>query len=244
MVTDADSIESALDLSKNSNQSWSYDSSAKAWTLSIVCAVVNPEISDGVWGCFAYSAITSLAEADMDMAFEYYLDLDYDFSTSFQKQMAKYLSEEYMNYINKKALTVSESAVGFDLNNDGDTDDKAALKIEYDAKKYASSNGYGGTYLTLYFDEFVQNLQWYIDNLGYADGWTWFSSDGSALSDKKVAAMTVQDKAEAFLEGRYAKSQTNSSMGGGAAPSGAPSGADNSGMGLRWELRPPEKRSH
>ena len=29
------------------------------------------EISDGVWGCVAYSAITSLQEADMAMAFEY-----------------------------------------------------------------------------------------------------------------------------------------------------------------------------
>ena len=35
------------------------------------------EISDGVWGCVAYSAITSLQEADMAMAFEYYLDTDY-----------------------------------------------------------------------------------------------------------------------------------------------------------------------
>ncbi|MBR0412921.1 MAG: hypothetical protein IJI47_05085, partial [Eubacterium sp.] len=35
------------------------------------------DLSDGVWGCVAYSAITSLAEADMTMAFEYYLDKDY-----------------------------------------------------------------------------------------------------------------------------------------------------------------------
>lgn len=38
------------------------------------------EISDGVWGCVAYSAITSLQEADMAMAFEYYLDTDYELS--------------------------------------------------------------------------------------------------------------------------------------------------------------------
>ena len=36
------------------------------------------ELSDGMWGCMAYSAITSLQEADMAMAFEYYLDSDYD----------------------------------------------------------------------------------------------------------------------------------------------------------------------
>ncbi|MBQ3322237.1 MAG: hypothetical protein IJH05_05270, partial [Firmicutes bacterium] len=52
------------------------------------------ELSDGMWGCMAYSAITSLQEADMAMAFEYYLDTDYDFNTSFQKQMAEYLSAE------------------------------------------------------------------------------------------------------------------------------------------------------
>lgn len=34
------------------------------------------EISDGAWGCIAYSAITSLAEGDMALAFEYYLDTD------------------------------------------------------------------------------------------------------------------------------------------------------------------------
>ena len=54
------------------------------------------EISDGVWGCVAYSAITSLQEADMAMAFEYYLDTDYEFNTDFQKKLAEYLSQEYM----------------------------------------------------------------------------------------------------------------------------------------------------
>ena len=42
------------------------------------------EISDGAWGCIGYSAITSLAESDMTLAFEYYLDAGYDFSTEFQ----------------------------------------------------------------------------------------------------------------------------------------------------------------
>ena len=54
------------------------------------------EISDGQWGCVAYSAITSLQEADMAMAFEYYLDKDYEFNTDFQKKLAEYLSQEYM----------------------------------------------------------------------------------------------------------------------------------------------------
>ncbi len=169
------------------------------------------EISDGVWGCIAYSAITSLQEADMAMAFEYYLDKDYDFNTDFQKQMAKYLSQEYMEYINSKKLEVEESKVGFDLNGDGDKNDKVALTIEYDKKKYADTNGYGGTYLTLYLKQFQQNLKWYLENLEYADGWTWFDSNGKALSDKSVAKMTTEDKAKAFIEGRYAKSETKKS---------------------------------
>ncbi len=171
------------------------------------------EISDGVWGCVAYSAITSLAEADMAMAFEYTLDADYDFNTEFQKQLAAYLSEEYMNYINEQNLTVEESAVGFDLNEDGDTDDTVALTIEYDEEAYADTNGYGGTYLTLYLDEFIENLQWYVDNLDYAEDWTWFNEDGSAMTDEEVAAMTTQEKAQAFIEGRYAKGSDTNSLG-------------------------------
>ena len=46
-------------------------------TYSETIGTEDTEISDGVWGCVAYSAITSLQEADMAMAFEYYLDTDY-----------------------------------------------------------------------------------------------------------------------------------------------------------------------
>ena len=46
-------------------------------TYSETIRTEDTEISDGVWGCVAYSAITSLQEADMAMAFEYYLDTDY-----------------------------------------------------------------------------------------------------------------------------------------------------------------------
>ena len=67
------------------------------------------EISDGAWGCIAYSPITSLAEADMALAFEYYLDTDYEFSTDFQAQLSEYLSQAYMEYINGQNLSVNES---------------------------------------------------------------------------------------------------------------------------------------
>ena len=163
------------------------------------------ELSDGAWGCIAYSAITSLYEADMTLAFEYYLDTEYSFKTSFQKQLAAYLSESYMEYINEKNLSVKESDVGFDLDGDGAVNSTIALTIEYDPETHADTNGYYGTYLDLYLAEFTENLQWYLDNLDYAGDWTWFGEDGNALSDDAVAAMTSADKAQAFIEGRYTK---------------------------------------
>ena len=185
------------------------------------------ELSDGLWGCMAYSAITSLAEADMTLAFEYYLDSTYSFNTDFQKQLAEYLAAEYMEYINSKGLTVNEADVGFDLNGDGALTSTVALTIEYDADGHADTNGYYGSYLDLYLAEFEQSLQAYIDRLAYAEDWTWFDSDGSALSDVEVAAMTDADRAAAFLNGWYAKGSTGSgsSMG---AMSGGP-GGDNAG---------------
>lgn len=181
------------------------------------------EISDGAWGCVAYSAITPLYEADMALAFEYYLNTEYSFKTPFQAQLAEYLSESYMEYINVQSLSVAESAVGFDLNNDGDMDDAIALTIEYEPETHADTNGYYGTYLDLYMAEFTQNLQWYLDNLDYADGWTWFDGNGKALSNDAVMAMTSEDKAQAFLEGRYAKRNSGGMMDGGM-PGGNMSG--------------------
>ena len=172
------------------------------------------ELSDGLWGCMAYSAITSLAEADMTLAFEYYLNPDYSFNTDFQKQLAEYLAAEYMEYVNAQNLSVDEAKVGFDLNGDGDTSDTVALTIEYDESGHANTNGYYGTYLDLYLAEFEQSLQAYIDRLAYAEDWTWFNSDGTALSDSEVAAMTDADRAEAFINGWYVKGSTDSSSGG------------------------------
>nr|MCR4655871.1 hypothetical protein [Lachnospiraceae bacterium] len=190
-------------------------------------------LSDGMWGCMAYSAITSLAEADMALAFEYFLDLTYSFNTDFQKQMAEYLAAEYMEYINGKNLSVSESAVGFDLNGDGDTEDTVALTIEYNADSHSDTNGYYGTYVNLYLAEFEQSLNDYLARLDYTEDWTWFNADGTALSDSEVTAMTSADRALAFIEGRYAKGSTGSgnSMGGmegGLGGSGGP-GGDSAG---------------
>ncbi len=188
------------------------------------------ELSDGMWGCMAYSAITSLAEADMAMAFEYYLDPDYSFNTDFQKQMAKYLADEYMEYINAKKLSADESVVGLDINSDGDSDDTVELTIEYAESGHEDTNGYYGTYLDLYLAEFEESLNDYLARLDYAEDWTWFNKDGSALSDSEVAAMTGEDRARAFLEGRYAasSSQGGMGMGGPGGGMGGP-GGDNAG---------------
>ena len=84
-------------------------------------------------------------------------------------------------------------------------------------------------YLDLYLAEFTQNLQWYVDSLDYAEGWTWFDADGNALSDEAVASMTSADKAQAFIEGRYTKGSTGGMMGG--APGGDMAGGGMMGGG-------------
>lgn len=195
---------------------------------------VDHSISDGAWGTIAYSPITPLAEADMAMAFESYMDTTYDYATPFQAQLAQYLSAAYMEYINAQHLSVQEADVGFDLNEDGDMDDEVALTIECDREQFPETNGYYGTYLNLYLAEFRENLQWTLDNLAYAEDWTWFGADGAALSDEAVAGMTASDKAAAFIEGRYAKGagEKRGGMGGrGGMDGNRPDGAMPGGMG-------------
>ena len=69
----------------------------------------------------------------MAMAFEYYLDTDYELIRISEK-LAECLSKEYMEYINDQNLSVSESAVDIDINGDGDKDDVVDLTIEYDVE--------------------------------------------------------------------------------------------------------------
>ena len=210
-----------------------YKNGDGSYSTTVTIDGADYEISDGAWGCVAYSAITSLYEADMAMAFEYYLDAGYSFNTPFQKQLAAYLAERYMAYINARNYSVAERDVGFDLNGDGKLDSTVALTIEYDPDAHADTNGYYGSYLDLYLAEFTENLQWYLDNLDYADGWTWFDPDGKALSDADVAAMTSVDKAQAFLEGRYTKSGSSGMRGGmmgGGPGGGGPGGGGPGGM--------------
>ncbi|MDO4865988.1 MAG: hypothetical protein Q4C10_05485 [Clostridia bacterium] len=183
------------------------------------------ELSDGAWGCVGYSPITSLYEADMAMAFEYTLDADYSFNTDFQKALAACLSREYMDYVNAQGWTANESDFEVDLDGDGEWNTGVVpLTIEYDE----ATDTYSGSYVDLYLANFIANLQDYVDNLAYAEGWTWFDEDGNALSDEDFAAMTAADKAQAFIEGRYDKG--SSGRGGhGMGPSGMNGMADFGG---------------
>ncbi|MBQ7994375.1 MAG: hypothetical protein IJ252_15260 [Solobacterium sp.] len=202
-----------------------YKNSDGSYSTTVTVDGAEVALSDGMWGCMPYSAITSLAEADMALAFEYFLDTAYSFNTDFQKQTAEYLAAEYMEYINGKNLSVQESKVGFDLNDDGDMEDTAALTIEYDASGHSDTNGYYGSYVDLYLAEMEQSLSDYIARLAYAEDWTWFDAEGNALSDSEVAAMTDEDRAEAFINGTYAKGSTGNTSGG---MSGGP-GGDSAG---------------
>ncbi|MDR3296450.1 MAG: hypothetical protein LBT26_11600 [Clostridiales Family XIII bacterium] len=80
-----------------------YKDSAGVYSTA-VDALGGIEISDGMWGSIAYSTISSLYEADAAQAFEYYMDTTFSFKTVFQAQLAEYLSEAYMNYINGRNL--------------------------------------------------------------------------------------------------------------------------------------------
>lgn len=202
-----------------------YKNADGSYTAAVTIDGEQIALSDGAWGSVAYSTISSLYEADMAQAFEYYMDTTYEFNTPFQAQLAEYLSQSYMEYINSQGWSVEEGQVGFDLNADGDMDDTLDLTIEYDPDTHPETNGYYGTYLNLYLCEFTENLQWYLDNLSYSEGWTWFDETGAAMTDDAVAAMTAEDKAECFLEGRYAKGSTGV-FGGpmGSLPDGDPPG--------------------
>ena len=171
------------------------------------------ELSDGAWGCVGYSPITSLYEADMAMAFEYSLDPDYSFSTEFQKALASCLSQEYMEYVNSQDWTFMG----------------VPLTIEYDAE----SGSYTGSYVDMYRSWFINQLNEYLSQLDYADGWTWFDADGNALSDAEFQTMTLEDKMQAFIEGRYDKGSSGrggrGGMMGGMLPSGMNGRADFGG---------------
>ena len=219
-----------------------YQNSDGSYTSAVTVDGQTVALSDGAWGSVAYSTISSLYEADMAQAFEYYIDTTYTFSSDFQAQLAEYLAAEYMTYINGQNLSVEEGAIGHDVNGDGDKDDNVALTIEYDPDAHPETNGYYGTYLDLYLCEFIENLQWYAENVDQGEDWTWFDENGVAYTDEALNAMTDADFATAFVEGRYVEGSTGSSGGmggpGGPGDGGPPDGGpmDGGPMGTPPDL--------
>lgn len=215
-----------------------YKISEDGYVTSVIIDGEEIGLSDGVWGTIAYSPITSLAEADMAQAFEYTLDPEHEFNTEFQKKLAAVLSDSYMEFINLRQLTVNEEKLGFDLDGNGNSTDTVPLTIEYDEE-----NGYSGTYLDLYLAVAKKSLCSYLNRLDYAKDWTWFVQSGGAMSDEAVAAMTLEDKAEAFIHGWYAKGTSEGRGmgrgGDGMGPGGDGAGPVEDGNGL-GDMMPPE----
>ena len=237
-VTTGGSFAAMLAATSNNREFYDYEIESGAvgvyrrkdggYSTSVFVEGVNRELSDGVWGTVAYSPAASLAEADLAQAFEYYLNPDYEFGSEFQEALAKNLAEAYADYINRQKFKVSEETLGRDLNGDGLLKDTFRLTVDFDEVAYAKTRGYGGSYLDFYLSEFVENLQWTLDNLSYAQGWTWFDANGGRLVDWSVRNMSPADKAKAFLEGRYARGDSANAKskkdGGGSAE--APTYAD------------------
>lgn len=97
--------------------------------------------------------------------------------------------------------------------------------------------------MDFYLSEFRQSLNDYLARLCYAEDWTWFGEDGSALSDEAVAAMTDEDLAEAFLKGRYAKGSSGNGgrQGGpGGDEAGTPPDGNAEGSGNEEEVGTPD----
>ncbi len=199
-----------------------YRNSDGTYSTTVTIDGEQVSLSDGAWGSVAYSTISPLYEADMAQALEYYMDPTYEFNTEFQKTLAGYLAEAYMDYINGQGLTADEAQMGFDLNGDGDAEDLVPLSIEYDPEVYPQTNGYHGSYIDLYLCQFRNSFRGYLSKLEYSDGWTWFDENGIPLTDEAVEAMTEQDRAEAFIQGRYTKSAFGGMGHGG--PGGMPMG--------------------
>ena len=191
------------------------------YSTSVSIEGVNHDLSDGVWGTIAYSPVASLAEADLAQAFEYWLDADFTFESDFQEALAGNLAEAYADYVNRQRFKVSEELLGKDLDGDGLLESVVPLSIDFDEVAYAKTRGYGGSYLDLYLAEFVENLQWTLDNLSYAQDWTWFDAKGARIPDWTARNMSLQDKARAFLEGRYARGTSEKAKNGDGQPGAA-----------------------
>ena len=137
------------------------------------------EISDAIWGCCPYSAITNLEEANMAYEFEGGLatgDSVLARYSEFRQILSQGECEEYMDYINAIGLT-------YDLDGDGE---RETLTIEYDAE----NDVWSGTYLEAMELIAEEQLRWYVNNIP-EDEYDW------------VYSFEGETNGEAYLLGDY-----------------------------------------
>ena len=160
------------------------------------------EISDAIWGCCPYSAITNLQEADIAYEFEGGLarnDSIISRYSEFRQILSNGEALEYMEYINGRALT-------YDIDGDGEREE---LTIEYDEE----TDSWSGTYIELMEQIAEEQLEWYVNNIP-EDEYEWaYSYEG-------------ESNGEAYLRGDYESSGSSSGeSGGGEAADEGPADA-------------------
>jgi hypothetical protein len=137
------------------------------------------EISDAIWGCCPYSAITNLQEANIAYEFESGLATDDAVVSSlspFRQILSNAEAQQYMEYINGRGLT-------YDIDGDGVREE---LTIEYDE----ATDTWSGTYVELMEQVAEEQLEWYLNNIP-EDEQDW------------VYAYDGESNAEAYLKGDY-----------------------------------------
>ena len=148
------------------------------------------ELSDAIWACCPYSAITNLEEANMAYEFESGLARDdaiLSRYSAFRQILSQGESEEYMDYINALGLT-------YDIDGDGE---RELLSIEYDAK----NDVWSGTYIELMEKVAEEQLAWHLNHMPESEH-TWaFAYDGETC-------------AEAYLHGDYTDGASGEASGG------------------------------
>ncbi|MCC8357688.1 MAG: hypothetical protein LJU34_07675 [Oscillospiraceae bacterium] len=143
------------------------------------------EISDAIWGCCPYSAITNLEEANMAYEFESGLaagDALLSRYSEFRQILSQGESEEYMAYINALGLT-------YDIDGDGE---RETLSIENDSE----TDTWSGTYIELMEQVAEEQLAWYVNNIP-DDEYDW------------VYSFEGETNGEAYLLGDYASSSAS-----------------------------------
>lgn len=177
-ASDKEYIESVLNLANNTEYTWSYEESEDAWIMSIVSAVAYPELPDqqGVSVCVPGSYVS---------------DIDTD-----KDGEADILAEDFTEAVNG-SLVIDYEAQITSTNGQIYTAGSAPVILNTGAAGYGSS--VNSLASAVYAKEGYINVA--CGNRGKQDTVT--DEEGNALSDEALAQMTDEEKAEAFLEGRY-----------------------------------------